>query len=254
MKREAQYIDLTKWDSLDEFDIVQQKHDGQWAVMTIVGGAMTITSRTERVLYSKDVSCPIDVVLVGEYMPPQSVRAQKNNTVGHFYAFDIVVNKLLKDRIFDMCVAVAEINLPWVHLTKSYPVEEWERLWDTHVADNEWEGLIFKCNNDFIANTVGRMKRQITADLVCMGFNFNKKGSVRSIRGGMFVNGELTEVCCIPVRSTSEKKIYKESPEEFVGQVFEVMGSEVLPSGAVRDARHPSWRDDKPAEECIHHV
>jgi len=249
----GEYWDLAPGDSLEGFDIVQMKHDGEWSYMKIAAGVFTVYSRLNRVIETGVIRTTATATLVGEWMPAQSVRAQRDKTVGHFYAFDMVGEGLLKTRLANLDVLIGALGCDWIKCVRSYDVSQWESLWEAHVLTGEREGLVFKTSNGCPAQGIGRMKREITVDLVCMGFLYNKKGTFRSIRSGMYIDGELTEVCKVPVYSQGEKAAFAENPDAYIGNVFEVIGNEVFPSGAVRHARYPRWRDDKRAEECIHH-
>ena len=172
----------------NRFDRVQFKYDGQWARLDVVGGVYTLTSRNGGVLKTGTFDVPegaepfpslVRSTLVGEWMPPQSVWAQKNGLVGTFHPFDIVSTSTFDKRMKELDTAVWELAEFWIWPVKTFNASLWFFAWQNHVDSGGWEGLVFKKSGGLFGEPVGRMKYEATVDLVCMGFNFNKKGEVR---------------------------------------------------------------------------
>jgi ATP-dependent DNA ligase len=99
-----------------------------------------------------------------------------------------------------------------------------------------------------------KIKKEVRISYIVSGFNISDcqswAGEIKSIRGGLYKNGKLIEVCNIGSMRGSARGWFSSHKKEALGIVIECKGFEVFKSGALR---HPSLigiRDDVDPEEC----
>ena len=254
-----------------QYDIVQMKYDGMWGRLVVAHGQWAIYSRNNKlkkdgVLDDKN----IDFELIGEYIN------NKNHPIHHnqyFHAYDILsldgmdltddkyslryryINKAIHS--LDYCGS-AYLSSGRIRRVRSYNREErskiGERLWDSYVINEGWEGLVFKDSNatyfeDF-ANI--RIKKECEIEYMCIGFDMadpesKYAGQVGAVRGSLF--DKPTDVKCGGL-SEAQRKEYTANPEKYVGQVFTAKGNGWFTSGSIRHPKFSRWREDKTMIEC----
>ena len=275
------YIDLDPAADRPErdYDVVELKHDGMWAEVTIHDHLITLDSRNGTATPPTSGSCRslLDATIVGEFLRGTAWSRRSGvggvRRHGRFVAFDLIrlggvggrdlrseplsVRRRLLEGLFAEHLVGGVPG--WFDLSEQWPASEWERLWAEHVATGDFEGLVFKNSGDVWGGGEGwaRMKREVTVDYVCMGCNLSKaehyaSGAAASIRGGLFVNGVLRHVCSVSGLTDELRYDLVAHPEQFRGRVFEATGKGQFDSGALRHPQFSRWRDDKAASECTH--
>lgn len=256
--------------ALDDYDVVEPKYDGMWAEVRIHAGTMQIYSRHAGLKRTFDIPQDIpDMILLGEYLFGQNWGI-RNGLDGMLFLFDAVyINGLdLTDDTLHGRRGVLEQLYRW-HFEKN-PDLQWVKLvpqmsncsgaasiqeaWNEAVITLGFEGIVFKKSTDtYLDATWPRCKRTFTMDYVCMGFNEGGgkyKGMAGSIRGGLYVDGVLTEICSVGGLTDIMRQFMWSNPDDFVGRVFEARGFGLFPSGALRHPSFLCFRDDKPAQDC----
>lgn len=261
----AATVDLpSTYSRIHEYDFVELKYDG------ILG----------------QVELPDGSVLIGEYMYGSN-WAIRNKLEGQIILFDIwrdsssaMVRRFnLQIRRGKMAKVASDAArkkdavriwsrngqlkyegaFPKFQITELYPVTEANRLWQRHVVEGDFEGLMYKRNNEAWEGGlggIGRRKKVVTMDYVIMGFNQSDAPKyvgrmVKSIIGGLYINGVLAEVIDVGggLNESTRTDMFK-NPKRYVKQVMECEGKDVFASGALR---HPSFRrlrPDKQASDC----
>lgn len=185
----------------------------------------------------------------------------------HIYLFDateIQTVDISKKSLLDRRAAIADFVADCkgtalagrVHLAHQWPIEGASDLWKAYVVDGDFEGLVFKNSQASFGSTIGRMKRNVTADYVCLGFDASdsvtyKGWGVAAILGGQYVDGKLEQVCKVSGLTAEWRKEFYDHPDRYIGCVFEAKGKQLFRSGALRHPNFVRWRDDKPAESCV---
>lgn len=207
--------------------------------------------------------------------PDKAVARQGEHTV-QFCAFDILelngetwVNDTFSDRRDTLAVLMEIHDLPDVFLNPMF------FSWDDETINNLWkagiEGAILK-NNDskYIpgkrrANTWYKVKAELTADVVVMGFTDAKEGKtgkflgkVGAIRFGAFnAEGLLHEVGQCSGMNDAERDRWttiRDSGENFTNRVIEVKYNDLVGISEYGTPRHPQFkteRIDKRPEDCL---
>ena len=254
------YEDCPPGEPPASYDLVELKYDGCFAVAQIADGTCTFTSRTGRVIETREVSAELrQMTLVGELLRG-TAWACETGRKGQFVAFDVqndgwnLMGKPLSIRRRALEYIFATRPLPEAFkLIEQLPFQEWRRLWAEQVDPGDFEGLVFKSSAGTYGAAHARMKRTVTAEYVCMGAN---PGSGRyadvasSIRGGLFVDGKLKQIISVGGLTDELRQAVWNEPARFVGQVFEASGKALFASGAIRHPAFLRWRPDKSAEQC----
>ena len=258
------------------FDVAELKYDGMWAEVNIHDHRITLDSRTGTATPPTSGSCRslLDCTIVGEFLRGTAWSRRSGvggaGRHGRFVAFDLTHLNGVDLRSEPLCARrrlleglSASGNLPgWFDLSEQFSIREWEHLWAEHVATGDFEGLVFKNSADPYGAPLARMKREVTVDYVCMGCNLSTSetyrgragggdcGGAASIRGGLYVNGRLAQVCSVSGLTDELRYDLVARPEQFRGRVFEATGKGQFDSGALRHPQFGRWRDDKAASEC----
>lgn len=98
-----------------------------------------------------------------------------------------------------------------------------------------------------------KIKEQRTIDVVCCGWTPGKgkyAGSLGSVRGGLYRDGELVQVADVSGMTDAERASMFAMGDTLYGRVFEVEYQYLGTNGGLRHPRFIRWREDKPREEC----
>lgn len=257
------YSDVKPGSDIPEgYDIIELKYDGMWGRSEINYLCLEMYSRQGKLKYDTvlEESVP-NVTFVGEYLYA-SHWAESRGLKNHYFIFDILrlgerdLRDLpLRDRK-QLLHKVLDYNpFPkWFHEVKYYPVERLQELWNGQVIHAFFEGVVFKNLDGKYGDKWARMKREFTIDYVFMGVSKSDKferDAVKSILGGLYVDGELKQVCKVGGLTHAERYEFWDRQGEFKGKVFEAKGKGLFRSGALRHPNFVKWRDDKLPEECV---
>ncbi|KKN66942.1 hypothetical protein LCGC14_0466220 [marine sediment metagenome] len=263
------FIDMTADSDRSRFDLVELKQDGMWAVLGIKAGDMRIygPSGDWRKVFPTLGDNVSDIMILGEYMFGSN-WAIKHSVSGQFRAFDIIEyadNNLRDSPLRERRAELEVFNLlhgqewSWFQICPQWDISRTDYIWKNWVEDNDYEGVVFKNSNDAYGKNWGRIKRTFTVDYVCLGFNEGSgkyKGMAGSVKAGLYVDDELTQVCNVAGLVEIERQNFWQNQKDFIGKVFVATGYRLFASGALR---HPSlsrredtpWRDDKTPEQCV---
>ena len=254
----------------DVYDTVELKMDGIWGVFKCnLKGDWTISSRTgkikkegRRVEHHDGLN---GTTIIGEFLHG-SHWANQRGWDGRFYAYDVlytqeqgdVSNWHFADRRDILRLLFHHTIMPdFMHLNHSNPAGDWKTLWEGYVKGRDYEGLVFKKDNEtFKDSTWARMKAKAEIDYICMGFQMGGedtkyKDTVGSIMGGLRnADGDLQAVCKVGGLTEIQRDFFKDNVEYFIGKVFTAHGYCFYPSGAIRHAKFKVFRNDKDSDEC----
>lgn len=247
------------------FDIVELKYDGWWGQLLFDGNRWRLYSRTGQLKQQGVLLHPVNRTLLhGEYIfgtewakghalydnvlvygaetiDGTDVRNIANREVRHY------ISVFLKQRLTE-----GQLIRRGVDLVPQWPIEKASVLWD---QSPDFEGLVFKQSHGKWGAPYGRMKREVTIDYVCLGFEISESDrhsgwGVASILGGLRVNGHLQETCKVSGLTDEQRREFFDKPARFIGRVFEAEGKKITKRGALRHPNFKRWRDDKAQEEC----
>lgn len=256
------YTDCPPGEAPAGFDLVELKYDGWFAVATIDAGTCTFTSRTGRVIETREVPRDLPTMtLVGELLRGTTWACETGRT-GQFVVYDALYidwaelsRKPLHTRRRALERLFADQPLPKsFRLICQHQFSAWLNLWGKHVETGRFEGLVFKSSTGRYGEPHARMKRTVTAEYVCMGANPGSgkyADAAASIRGGLFVDGKLKQVISVGGLTDELRHAIWTEPARFAGKVFEAAGKALFPSGALRHPAFLRWRPDKPAARCV---
>lgn len=242
----SKYIDCVPGVPPTGYDLVELKYDGHFALATIEDGDGVFISRTGKIIKTFTTSLKLPKLsIIGELLRGTAWSNCPERS-GQFMVFDAleigesVYNESLKVRRQKL-VELFDGPLPdSFNLVAQFPFSHWEYLWNSHT---DFEGLIFKSSTGPYGDTYARMKREYTADFVCMGMNPGKgkfAGTLGSLQGGrdgkhiLDVSG-FTDVL---------RKELWDNKEKYIGRTFEAKGKALFSSGALRHPIFVRWRDD----------
>jgi hypothetical protein len=139
-------------------------------------------------------------------------------------------------------------------MAQQFPMTSARHVWETYGI---YEGLVFKDSRAPWGAPFGRMKRDVTMEYVCMGFESSdserhRGWGVASVLGGLFYNGKtlLTQACKVGGLNDAQRADFHRYPDRFIGKVFEASGKKLSKRGALRHPNFVCWRFDKTPEEC----
>jgi len=210
------------------FDIVQEKFDGQWCLVTVAGGSVTVTSRNGRTLMSRPAAGVPDGLAVGEFMPDGPVILFDRPDVAGWYL-------RRHDAAFTMAADLgAEFTIIHGH-TIAEAAGRWAMLCKTG-----GEGLIYRRSGDSYADAlIGREKRVKTYDGEYTGeatpagvpvFDFD--GVLQPVKSGLCA-ADLAEI------------------RRHVGECAEFSALKRFESGKLRNPLFLRWRPDKSAPAAV---
>lgn len=252
----------------EQFNSVELKYDGHYCVLELIGTEWTIWTHTgnRRREGSLDV-CVSRTLLHGEFLFGTEWAKDRPDLYGQFAIFQAEMidgedvsdesnaygRRLIKQFLDEHQRCKFLGKTPF--LVQQFAVSEAEYLWDEFVIGQKFEGLIFKNSDRPWHSPMGRMKAETDMDYVCVGFDHSTSNTyagwgVKSINGGLFVDGELKLVCRVPGLTNELRKEFYDHPDKYIGRVFEAQGKKLSKKGALRHPNFIRWRDDKSKEEC----
>jgi hypothetical protein len=279
---------MDAWDGWNQHLIVQEKLDGWNAVIIKENGQCRYEAQWEK--YSEIMEMlpifeefmPDDSVLCGElgFGTQASTEWVQKHGSHRFVIFDTprwdgeaLLNLGASERYSDIKKywegsQFAKQKDPQVDLVRAMllssdrKVESAKEIFRRVVGEGG-EGIVLKKANGLylpgIKNpNIWKVKKYVTKEYVIMGFHetdseeMKSKGLIAgSINCGLFRNGVLEYVGRAGAIGNHLRKEFTDNPNQYIGQVVEVVGNEVFKSGAVRHPSFLRFRPDKKAEDCI---
>ncbi len=235
------------------WDVVEVKEDGWWCEVRVYVAGVELVGRTGTVMLTLgEVTAEPLAILVGEYLHG-TARTVYDPRRGGVVVFDCLYTAVagdlrglpLRERRAVLCGLMSGVDFHGlqVHLAEQWSIGLAHAVWTARVERRGLEGLVFKASWGTWGAPWGRRKRWVTRDYVCMGTNAG--AGRRSIRCGLYQDGELVHICDVAGGDAEQFAGARE------GRVLEVAGAEALDSGALRHGTFFAWRDDKRAEECV---
>jgi len=256
--------------------VVQPKFDGRWGVVLHEHASELITlwsrhGKLQKEWTHKSYASLPSFALHGEYIFGTSF-AKSSPLEGQVMLFDCehVADKRglpLHERLAKLVsLALLIRNLSQYDATASLPfsvVDDWticsgsdpvEMINDLMSPD--YEGLVLKSSIGLWGDTLVRIKPIYDMDYVIMGFYQSdapkyKGKMVKSIKAGLWIDGELTEVCNVSGLNEADRARFYEKPNLYLGKVITCSGKDVFKSGALRHPNFVRFHPTKLSEECV---
>lgn len=256
------------------YDVFELKYDGNWGHLVLGGKSWVLWSRNDLIQDSGESAAHIThTVLHGEHIRGTQWSKNHPELYGKIAIFGAEIvegisltgmsNDEMRKRIQDFLEKYSEEPI----IERCFVVDQFilalaPQIWKDSVINGDFEGLVFKNSKAVWGQDFARMKKDITMDYVCMGFEDSDADSVagwgvKSVLGGLYIDGELQLVCKVGGLSHELRKEFFDNPEKYIGRVFEAEGKVLFKSGALRhphfgSKRNPDgWRIDKKSEDCI---
>jgi hypothetical protein len=232
-------------------DVVQLKYDGWWSYIVTKEGWRRFYSRTKREFRSTHLlDLDENTIMVGEHM--QGTQWSQNAArLGRTYLFDIWQYgthdlTLVDYRTRYNVLKLAAERLPdTFSLAPNYPSSLATSLWESHVEQNGFEGLIFRKSTDPVAAVVYRCKKIVTADLQAISF-YEGQGKFAGTLGG--INARTESDVLVDVGggfSDDERNKIWQNQELYLNRWFEIEARAQFTSGSFRHPNFIRWREDK---------
>ena len=77
------------------------------------------------------------------------------------------------------------------------------------------------------------------------------KSHVKSVQGGLWIDGVLTRVCDVAGMSDLDRESIRLNADAYVGSVFRARGREIGKNGCLRHPQFAGWHADKKADDCV---
>ena len=255
--------------------VVQPKYDGRWGLLHHEHKSefLTLYSRHGKIQKQLNVSELIDFPefkMHGEYIFGTSF-AKESDLEGQFIVFDYEVlsdhfngaNYQLSNRLamgLSLTMLLQQMGLTWIEMIETDVMCDYT---DTEVITDilsgerfgKVEGVVLKEADSYFGDPWVRIKPVYDVDYVVMGFNQSEapkyKGCmIKSIKAGLYVDGELTHVCNVGGMSEKERSHMYQFPNAYLGNVITASGKDVFKSGALRHPNYVGFHPMKKAEEC----
>lgn len=255
-----------------DFDVVETKKDGWWGQVLLEGDSWQIWSRAGRLVHSgtipDNIQFPGRTLVHGEYLfgtEWAKDRPDLYDRVALFSAQEIFGESMegvpLTEVREHLDIVSKLLNkLPvrsGTFVVEQYPISEASRIWEEFVLGEEsYEGLVFKNSKAPWNAPMGRMKRNVTMDYVCLDVKVSDSdsyaGTGKSLVGGLYIDGVLTKVAHGIGGLTNElRDEFFKNRDNYIGKVFEAEGKKISKRGKLRHPNFLRWREDKLPEECI---
>jgi len=227
---------------------LEPKYDGWFARVEIAAGAVSIYSRSGRLLeHGPCEAAAPDVVLYAELLTGTEWSARDP---GRLVAFDLEAPGTYSERRRALAATVAAAGWPRLTLAPSFPAAAEAAVWADYVTGQGFEGLVYKSEATAPGSYDRKKKTLCTWDFVVTGLVKGAGGVVRSLKISAYRDGALVRCGRVASLPREVKDLAAAAPESVLGQVVEVAGQSRTPRGAVRHPRFLRWRDDKPAHDC----
>ena len=266
------------------YDTMELKMDGIWGCMNInESGEYQIFSRTGKIKKEGNFTSggayawPLhDTILLGEFIKG-SQWGHKMGLDGDFYVFDC-----LKYNFIDMSMSALKVRRfaikeivdaiekgsreidprygtrksPWVIKLSSYKINRFRDMWKHFVCDNGYEGMVLKDSTAAYGESGAwaRVKAASEIEYMCIGFADADSESRYAGQVGAVIGSLIDKPCEVKCSGLTDKerKIYTDSPADYIGRVFTATGKGFFPSGSLRHPKFGKWRDDKRIAECTY--
>lgn len=251
----------------DGFDVVELKYDGWWGQLVLENKVWRLYSRTGQLKKFGELKTPQPgrSIIHGEfcYGTQWAKGRQEYGKLAVYGAEELKgldvrgqTNGHVRSMLIQMLPEIhAETSiLEGVFLVDQYSIEHAPKMWEEH---EDFEGLVFKDSREPWGTAFARMKRNVTAEFICMGFEKSTSDSyagwgVKSVIGGLYDKaGKLVEVCRVGGITDTQRSAFFKNPNQFIGKVFTAEGKQLMKSGALRHPNFLIWRGDKRPEECV---
>lgn len=253
-------LDAQDWKATKLYEWVELKYDGHFARIEIDGKQWRVYSSTDRLVEEAELTSACkrttfwaEHIRGTEWACRQAELREK---------FAIFASPLLdgKAQPFPHSAVTRRAIEKWIGQTyrpidRLFLIERWDaketrQLWQHHVRDGGFEGLILGGPQG-----LARMKAQTTYDYVCMGFDESDADKyagwgVRNVLGGLYVDGKLQQVTRVGGLTDEQRAAFHNDPKRFIGRVFEAEGKKLYQNGKLRHPNFLRWRTDKKAKAC----
>jgi ATP-dependent DNA ligase len=267
--------------------LCQEKIDG-WHGIILKGSGRAYWSQgweeysaLQEFLRKIDNFLPTFTIICGEMEYGTQKAIENTRKRGHpiFTAFDLGMwdhldlekedtesRYTLLERVFDSLAPYIEIASTII--LNGSKEENKERAWEmfNRVLNKGGEGIVLKKSSSL--RIVGgeskeqyKIKRYVTKDYVCMGFEsyntaptYTAKGiNVSNMLCGLY---NPKKKAIVQITKTSGfgdywRREFTYNPKKYIGKVVELGGFEVFKSGAMRHSQFLRFREDRRVEECV---
>lgn len=250
------------------FTTVQPKYDGRWGILKCDGTHTTLHTRHGK-LWKRWLTPHLPSFEIhGEHLFG-TAWAKDHPEYESLIAFDIVMyedqpvaSRLKKNMLLrELCeqdlgatVRLCEVDYLEVGMPRT-------TLQHFRMVFNDWtekgmEGVMLRSSK---TTDLIRIKPVYEMDYVLMGFKQSDAPKyhgkmVRSVIGGLWVDGKLKEVCNVSGLNEEQRADFYRSPDQYIGKVFTASGKGVFSSGALRHPNFVRFHPTKLSEECVHVV
>lgn len=247
-------IDPQDWPAISQYTWIEKKYDGHY--VELIGGldGWILRGRTGTIYARGDDPLP-ECHLLGEHIigTEWACAPRQADIHGSIVVFD-AADQPDHDDLLGLICEIQACGVAGLALTMSrrYPIDRARSLWAELVEGGDWEGLIFRHRG----RLVGRMKKQVTRDYVCMDIPYSDAAKyaawgARAVIGGLMIDGELVEHISVGGLTDGQRREFLSDRDNLIGRVFEVRGNGHTGAGALRHPRFSRWRDDKNAADCL---
>ena len=246
------YLDSSLPEALKaKCDTLQLKFDGWWCRVECLSGHCTFFSETDRELlkFSCRLLTPQDFVAVGELMTGTQ-WSQDPARKGKIYLFDLWqfngedLEALPYRHRYSLLRQLKLTLPPQFDLVQNYSIHDYKQLWDTQVATEKFEGVVFRRSQAPAGESLLREKYSFTEDLLVVGFaegqgkHEGRLGALHCISphgvqvdvGGGFDDATREEVW--------------QSQEKYFQRYCQVEARKRFESGSLRHPNFVSWRPE----------
>ena len=260
--------------STERYNSIEVKMDGIWGCMNIDSdGSYKIYSRTCKVKkeghFKSEGKWPLsEIILLGEYMKG-SAWANRRSLDGEFFVFDSLRGEdrdlahlpLYERRVYrnNSVNAIIEhaIGEPsWINILPSHYISDFRSIWKRYVVDKGYEGLVLKDIHASYGDDKAwaRVKAISEIEYMCIGFTEADPESRYAGQVGSVIGSLIDKPCKVKCGglTDSQRKVYTDSPADYIGRVFKATGKGYFPSGSLRHPKFAGWRDDKRIDECTY--
>lgn len=257
----------TVGDKAPFFDTVELKYDGWWGQLEMEDGIWKLYSRTGQLKKQGTLKHHYGYTLLhGEYCFGTEWSKDHPEYYDQMavYGAEVIDGHAVREMEHKDVRARLQSFLPGLRaeriqnglfLVNQWPITVARDVWE---QNQEFEGLVFKNSRDVWGSPYGRMKRGVTMEYICVGFEQSESDrhagwGVASVLGGLIPKGSDTprQVCKVSGLDDAARALFFQHPERFIGKVFEAEGKKVTKSGALRHPNFVKWRPDKLPSECV---
>ena len=250
----------------DKFDSVELKYDGWWGQLVMEGERWKLFSRSGMLKKEGRLKQSVEHAKIhGEWVYGTEWAGdnlQYYNKLAVYGAEFIGGVDVRQDNAVDVrrqaAVLIQSVSqeeiVGGLFLVRQQTIANAKKIWEQNPT---FEGLVFKNSKEPWGSDFGRMKRDVTMDYICTGFESSDSDSyagwgVASILGALRTpSGVDFQACKVSGLTDAQRKTFYDLPEEFIGKVFTAEGKKVTKNGALRHPNFKTWRMDKAAEECV---